>query len=138
MLTPRDLAALHGACFTTPRAWKADEFQSLIASPLVFLVGDASGFAMGRVIAEDAELLSIAVHPNAQGRGLGRHWLKAFEDTAKTRGATIAFLEVSVKNTSAISLYESEGYCESGLRSGYYRAPNGTRVDARMMQKDLT
>jgi ribosomal-protein-alanine N-acetyltransferase len=137
-LTPEDLAALHAACFTTPRPWSAKEFADLLASPTVFLVtGEGPSFALGRAVAGEAELLTLAVAPEARGRRLGRLALQGYEAEARMRGAEDAFLEVATDNPVAISLYLSEGYCESGRRKGYYVTPEGAKIDALVFTKRI-
>jgi ribosomal-protein-alanine N-acetyltransferase len=134
---PEALAALHAAAITTPRPWTATEFASLLASPGVFVTGDGRAFALGRVILDEAELLTIATHPNYRRKGLARVALAAFESGASTRGATIAHLEVAADNAAAIALYESAGYARTGLRRSYYRSAEGKAVDALLMAKAL-
>ena len=57
---------------------------------------------------------------------------------AKKLGATRAFLEVAVNNYPAIALYQQIGYCNSGLRKGYYQQENKRKIDAAVMEFDLT
>ncbi|MBU2868785.1 GNAT family N-acetyltransferase [Pacificibacter marinus] len=135
-LSHADLAALHKASFTLPRPWSETEFAGLLSMADVFLTcGDGPSFALGRVVAGEAELLTLAVDPNAQGRGLGRVALEAYEVEARRRGADISFLEVATTNTVAIKLYLSHGYAESGRRRAYYAAPDGTKIDAFVFSK---
>ncbi len=136
-MTPDDLAALHRAAFDQQRPWTAAEFSALLDSPFVFLCGDPHGFALGRVIAGEAELLTLATHPEQRRRGLGRKWLHAYENQARERDATDFFLEVARDNANAIALYRSAGYDHSATRSDYYRHPDGHSVDALIMTKTL-
>ena len=55
---------------------------------------------------------------------------------ARQGGADTAFLEVRRSNRAAIHLYQSEGFCETGLRRGYYPASQG-REDAILMAMPL-
>ncbi len=137
-MTPEALAALHGRCFVTPRPWDAAEFTDFLADPLCFLLveGDA-GFLLGRVAAGEAELLTIAVAPEARGRGLGRKLLARFIYQARLRAAESAFLEVAEDNAAARHLYRIAGFGESGRRKGYYYAPDGRRTDAMVMVRKL-
>ncbi|MGC9370487.1 MAG: ribosomal protein S18-alanine N-acetyltransferase [Paracoccaceae bacterium] len=136
-MTPEALAALHAGSFTTPRPWSAAEFEDLLSGPGVFVLGDASGFVMGRVIAGEAELLTIAVAPEGRRRGTGRALLARFEAEARARGAEDAFLEVAADNTAARALYQSAGYAQAGRRKGYYQAPDGARIDALVLRKEV-
>lgn len=134
-MNPDQLAAIHGAAFTDSRGWSASEFNALLQSDLCFLVCEESGFALGRVIADEAELLTIATLPEAQGKGIGRRCLAAFQSEAEKRGAVTAFLEVAEDNTPAISLYESAGWETSGRRPKYYARSGRNPVDALLMTK---
>ena len=58
------MAALHAACFAFPRPWSAAEFAALLADPLVFVQTLPGGFVMGRAVAGEAELLTVAVAPD--------------------------------------------------------------------------
>ncbi len=136
-MTPDALAALHTRCFITPRPWAADEFASLLTSNGVFLQTTAAGFALGREIAGEAELLTLAVDPAHQRQGNGRMLLAAFEAEAAKRGAIVAFLEVASNNTAAYALYHAAGYTESGRRPAYYRPPTGPKIAAIIMRKPL-
>ena len=62
-MTPKALAQLHAACFTTPRPWAADEFAALLATPGILLLTADDGFLLGRVAAGEAELLTLAIDP---------------------------------------------------------------------------
>ncbi|MFN5995850.1 MAG: GNAT family N-acetyltransferase [Paracoccaceae bacterium] len=137
-MTPEALASLHARAFRTPPPWTADAFKGLLEDPLAFLLveGDA-GCLLGRAVAGEAELLTLAVAPDARRRGLGRKLVARFLYQARLRGAERAFLEVSAENAPAIALYESAGFVRSGLRRGYYQTPEGTRIDALVMARTL-
>ena len=137
-MTPEDLSTLHAAAFTMPRPWSAKEFADLLASPLVFVIVTGPAFAMGRVIAGEAELLTIATDPAQQRQGHGRAALIAFETEARARGGETAFLEVAATNPGALALYLSNGWQLTGRRPGYYHAPDGSLVDAQILGKSLT
>jgi len=83
------------------------------------------------VIAGEAELLMIAVHPDSQGNGYGRLLMDFLITHIKARAAERFFLEVRESNLAAISLYESLEFCQSGCRNNYYPTANG-REDALM------
>ncbi len=138
-MTPATLAALHARCFQTPRPWSEAEFETLLADPLVFLLveGDA-GLLLGRAVAGEAELLTIAVAPESRGRGLGRRLVSRFLYQARLRGADSAFLEVAADNQAAQSVYDKAGFALAGRRRGYYRTPDGRAVDALVLRRLLT
>lgn len=132
-MTPQGLAVIHAAAFVDPRPWSAAEIAALLAGPGVFLVAEAQGFVMGRVILDEAEVLTIAVAPEAQGQGIGARLMAAFAAGAATRGAARGFLEVSALNAPARAVYARAGWRECGRRKGYYRDAAGCPADAVLM-----
>lgn len=137
-MTPAALAALHRRCFQTPPPWSEADFTSFTADPLAFLLveGDA-GFLLGRAVAGEAELLTLAVAPESRRLGLGRKLVERFIYQSRLRGADQAFLEVSTENPAAITLYESAGFTTSGRRRGYYATKDGQGIDALVMTRAL-
>ncbi len=88
------------------------------------------------VAAGEAHVLNLCVRPDLQGRGLGRKLLSHLLDFARRAGADTMFLEVRVSNAPAIGLYGTMGFCEVGVRTGYYPARQG-REDALMLARVL-
>ena len=128
------LAALHLRCFDRhPRPWSAPEFQDLLASPLNFLLTRPNGFLLGRAVAGEAELLTLAVAPEARHQGIASALLQDFALACRARGAARAFLEVAEDNRPAIALYASRGWETGGRRRNYY-APG---IDAILMHSAI-
>lgn len=136
-MTPEQMEATHAAAFTQARAWRAAEFAALLERPGGFVVGDARCFALGSVVAGEAELLTIATHPDHQRQGHALAVMRAWMAEAVARGAEVAFLEVAEDNTPARALYERCGFAEAGRRRGYYRRSDGGRVDALVLRRLL-
>jgi ribosomal-protein-alanine N-acetyltransferase len=130
------MAQIHAAAFTNARPWTAKEFASLLDSPHVFAATLPRGFALVRVVAGEAELLTIAVAPDHQGKGIGRLLMAKWMAQA---GATAneAFLEVAADNASACALYASSGFAPAGLRRAYYPRAGTKAVDAVLMRAPL-
>jgi [ribosomal protein S18]-alanine N-acetyltransferase len=130
-------AALHARCFAgAPRPWSAEEFDDMLDQTEVFATDCPGGFAVGRVAADEAELLTLAVAPEVRRRGLGRRLLAAFEAEARARGARSVVLEVAETNAAARELYGGAGYASAGYRRDYY-GPAGARVGALVLRKPL-
>jgi ribosomal-protein-alanine N-acetyltransferase len=136
------LAALHAACFTS--AWHADAFAALLAQPGSFALlaqpasdTPAMGFALLRVAADEAEILTIGVVPAARRQGLARALVQAGAHQATDLGAKHLFLEADAANTPAIGLYRSLGFEQAGHRRGYYREQSGTLSDALVLRAAL-
>ncbi len=128
------MAQIHAQCFTTPRPWQAAEFASLLASPSVIVLHSDNGFALGQIAGPESELLTIAVHPDAQGKGKGRDLLRRFIESMRQSNVYDIFLEVAETNIGAISLYESAGFVVTGRREAYYNAPNAIKIAAITMK----
>ena len=86
--------------------------------------------------AGEAHILNLCVRPELRGRGLSRRMLEHLLELARTAEVQSVFLEVRPTNTAALRLYSSAGFCEIGLRPGYYPAAGG-REDALVMAKEL-
>lgn len=127
-IDPGALADLHGRCFTLPRPWSATEIAALLADPTVFLCHtERRGFLLGRVVLDEAEILTLAVDPAHRRAGLGATLLRDFHDQAIRRGALQSFLEVAADNVAALALYQGAGYTAQGRRPRYYSAPGWPR-----------
>lgn len=136
-MTPAEMARIHAAAFAQGRAWSKTEFADLLAQPGCFAVGDTRAFALVRVVADEAELLTIATHPAHRRRGLARALMAAWTRRAAQCGAGRAFLEVAADNAPAIALYQATGFTPCGRRRGYYRRPDAAAVDALIYARDL-
>ena len=133
-MTPFDLAQTHAAAFTDQRPWSAEEFASLMSQTGVILWGDAKSFVLGRVIADEAEILTLATHPNHQRKGLAQAALARFLTLAQSKGAAQVFLEVSETNTAAKKLYLNNNFEIIGTRPRYYVTVTGAKIGANVMQ----
>lgn len=119
-MTPAELAAIHAEAMTRPPPWSAAAFAAQIAERHAHLHHGPAGFALGRTLAGESELLTIAVRPALRRRGEGAALLGAYETEARARGAETAFLEVAEDNAPAIALYFGTGWRQVGRRRGYY------------------
>ncbi len=136
-MTPAALADLHALCFTVPPPFTERGFADLLNSQTSFLITQPGGFALGRAAAGEAELLTLAVHPDQRRDGLGRALLTGFEAEARARGAGVAFLEVATDNAAALALYRGAGYGYAGRRRNYYRSGADQAIDAVLLRKTL-
>ena len=91
--------------------------------------GPPVGFTLMRAVADEAELLLIAVAPDAQRRGIGHALLEDFVVRAHGEGATRLHLEVRDGNP-AMALYHDAGFELAGRRADYYHGPGGEHFDA--------
>ncbi|MEN8896614.1 MAG: GNAT family N-acetyltransferase [Yoonia sp.] len=133
-MTPADLAATHLAAFTDTRPWSESEFTDLLSQRDMILLGDPKSFILGRVIGNEAEVLTLATHPDFQRQGLGRSTLTEFLIEIRGLGVASIFLEVADTNTAAKSLYQNEGFEHVGHRPRYYVTTSGTKIGADVLR----
>ena len=134
------LAQLHGVSFH--RGWGEAEFEQMLAerNTLVHRLRQGRktiGFAVSRLAADEAEILSIAVAASHRGRGLSRNLLLTHLGHLAGRGVQIVFLEVEENNQPARRLYDRAGFAVSGRRERYYRQ-DGEQLNALIMRRDLS
>lgn len=115
-------------------AWTAQQCLGILDMPGVWLtlarIGESvAGFALGRVIVDEAELLLIGVAPAYRRRGIGRALLDSAMAAARARGAAKLHLEVREGN-DAVLLYQGVDFEQVGRRRDYYRGADGTLFDA--------
>ncbi|TMJ52484.1 MAG: ribosomal-protein-alanine N-acetyltransferase [Alphaproteobacteria bacterium] len=135
------LAELHGASFH--RGWGESEFENMMRerNTLVHrlrLGRKIIGFAVSRMAADEAEILSIAIDAAHRGRGLSRELLLTHLGHLAGRGARAIFLEVEEQNEPARRLYEWAGFGVVGRRERYYQQANGEQLNALLMRRDLS
>ena len=140
---PRDAAAiakLHAASFH--RGWSDGEIERMLIDRDVLahraMAGRAlAGFILSRIVAGEAEILSIAVASARRGRGLARTLLTLHLRRLAGLGTRAVFLEVDEDNTSARRLYRRAGFREVGRREAYYRDDAGKTTAALVLRRDL-
>ncbi|MEA2882056.1 MAG: [ribosomal protein S18]-alanine N-acetyltransferase [Bradyrhizobium sp.] len=138
--TPR-LAQLHGASFH--RGWGESEFEQMLRerNTLVHRLRQGRsiiGFAVSRMAADEAEILSIAVDARHRGRGLSRKLLLTHLGHLAGRGVRTVFLEVEENNLPARRLYARAGFGVVGRRERYYKQSGGEHLNAVLMRRDLS
>lgn len=129
------LAAIHAHCF--PDAWTEKALADLLALPGTFAFAVDEGFVMARAAAGEAEILTLAVTPEARRAGTGAALVRAAAEHAGDLGAHTLFLEVAADNLAARELYRKLGFVEAGLRRGYYAAGREKPQDALILRSDL-
>lgn len=124
--------------------WSSDDFRSLIAQDGVFgfvarpegKPNKAVGFVLARLVAGEAEILTIAVSKDVQRQGVGRALMDAVLRYLYQERADTLFLEVDEVNIAAQTLYTRLGFVKVGERPAYYETENG-RSSALILRRDL-
>jgi len=141
--TVRDVAGMvpiHAAAFH--RGWSQGEFVELlenrdVAAHRATIGQTLAGFILSRIVAGEAEILSVAVAPRWRSRGIAGQMLDLHLRSLAGRGVTTVFLEVGETNIPAQRLYRRAGFREVGRREGYYPDPRGQRTAALILRRDI-
>ena len=130
-----ELARLHAPLFNP--AWDAASFVELLAHPgsTAFMARagqppEMTGFILGQLAADEAEILTLGVREDWQRLGIARRLVEALSRAAKRAEARSLHLEVATSNGPALLLYKKLGFEESGRRKSYYERPGGPAEDA--------
>jgi [ribosomal protein S18]-alanine N-acetyltransferase len=128
-MTPWSEADFKGA-LADPQRWTG---WVVIAEEQQVSVNPAA-FALMTLIAPEAELSKLAVHPDYQRMGLASTLLDRVLRHAQARGCQRCYLEVRSRNSIAIAFYIKHGFAVCGMRKGYYRDPQD---DALLMVRPI-
>ncbi|MBI5623469.1 MAG: ribosomal protein S18-alanine N-acetyltransferase [Elusimicrobia bacterium] len=133
-----ELLAIERSCPAAPQ-WSESSLAAGLGSARSRLLvledaGRVQGFAALLVVPPEAELTSIVIRPEAQGRGLGRDLLAGAAAEARSSGCSKLSLEVSAANGRALGFYEAAGFKAVGRRPKYY----GDGSDAVLMDLGLS
>lgn len=132
---PAALADLHATAFDAP--WSPTAFAELLSQPGVILEAEDEGFILVRVTLDEAEILTLAVHPEARRTGVGARLTQAAAARAAAGGAGRLYLEVAEDNAAARGLYARLGFETMGRRRRYYARSEGPAVDALLLVLNL-
>ena len=122
-------------------AWTEPQTLSMLALPGVWLslawIDDRpAGFALNRIVADEAELLLLAVSPVFRRLGVALALIERSRAMTRQRNGFRLHLEVR-HNNPAIELYSKAGFKLVGRRPGYYRGIYGQIHDALTLSCDL-
>ena len=130
-----DVAAVTEILRTSPEAsqWTDWGFKELLGwRGVLALVSEherkVCGFIISRQVAEEAEILNLAVLVAKRRRGEGGALLKAAMEELRERKVSRVFLEVRESNEAGTAFYKRQGFSKTGRRAGYYRDPDEAAI----------
>ena len=85
--------------------------------------GCVAGILIGRVAADEFEILNLAVGRAFRRQGVATRLVSAALESARAVGVRQAYLEVRASNEGGIALYARLGFQACGRRPNYYRGP---------------
>lgn len=123
-----------------PTPWTLKIFLNELENPVshIVLAKDEAGILLGFtcfwIVADEAHIMSIAVHPKFRRHGVAKKLLGHILAFSKDEGATYFALEVRCRNLAAIEFYKGFGFRQVGVRKGYY---GDTGEDAILMELEV-
>ena len=95
---------------------------------------DVVGFGGIMIVADEAELLNIAVAEQFRRQGIANDLVDRLLAAACNSNCSRMLLEVRKANAAARHLYMQKGFTELGVRNNYYSNPSD---DAIIMEKHI-
>lgn len=122
----KQVAQIESLCFSHP--WSEESIYDSFINPCnQFYISVEENKVLGyiglSVIIDEGYILNVAVHPDYQGKGIGKALVKTVDDFAIENNLAFVTLEVRPSNEKAVSLYESFGFTKVGERRDYYSNP---------------
>jgi ribosomal-protein-alanine N-acetyltransferase len=81
------------------------------------------GFVLVRVVADEMEILNLAVDPEARRQGIAERLVAHTIEEVKRADVMRVYLEVRESNSGARAFYSAKGFAEQGRRKNYYSQP---------------
>jgi ribosomal-protein-alanine N-acetyltransferase len=127
-IVPSDVSALSLILMDSPGAssWTEDSLLNSVQSGtgwVAELEDHVVGFLVGRGVADEFEILNLAVARANRRRGIANGLLKTLAAWSRTAGTKHVYLEVRASNEAAMALYVRHGFKPCGRRERYYQYP---------------
>jgi len=131
-----DVAKLENICFSSP--WSEKSLQMLLSENSIAFVCVVDEMIVGYCgaisVLDEADITSVAVHPEFRRCGIASVLLDALFCKSETKGIKTLTLEVREGNYGALVLYRKYDFVPVGRIKNYYKNPN---EDALIMRKCL-
>jgi [ribosomal protein S18]-alanine N-acetyltransferase len=133
-----EILAIEEASFAKP--WTKEmylkELSNRTSRPFVYRINtEIVGYMCFWVVLDEAHLMTIAVHPDRRGEGIGKAIMEHLEQVSLKEDLKKILLEVGRRNVVARGLYRQSGFTAVGFRKNYYA---NIKDDALLMEKWLT
>lgn len=118
-MTPDGLAETHKRAFGG-KGWPSADFATYLNDPNILIYGDNTCFTVLQLAGPEAEVLTLATHPDVQSKGHATAMMRGALDTLEQRKVEDVFLEVADNNQAARALYARFGFVQFAIRRAYY------------------
>jgi ribosomal-protein-alanine N-acetyltransferase len=123
-----DVSAAHSLLEESPEAsiWSKESLLESASHGLAWVAeldGIVAGILIGRIAADEFEILNLAVGKAARRQGVATRLVSTALEFARSAGAQQTYLEVRASNEGGIAFYTRMGFRVCGRRPNYYRNP---------------
>ena len=130
------VAELENVCFSDP--WPESVLKGELTNSLsLWLTAKDDQTVLGYVgsqsVLDEADMMNLAVRQDARRQGIAKALVLELCRRLAAKGVASLTLEVRASNAPAISLYETLGFAQVGVRPNYYFHP---KEDARILKKE--
>ena len=120
--------------------WSEKIFQDCISANYISRVAIKDykivGYVIASILSNECHVMNLCIDKKHREEGLGRYLLQDVMIELSRLECDVIFLECRPSNIKAKNLYESEGFCEVGLRKNYYPVKDG-HEDAILYAKQI-
>ena len=132
-----EIRKLESVCFDYH--WTEDQFKLGLERRAFYILGYVVegllvGYLAYSIVLDEMEVLNLGVYPDFRKQGIARELMLALLKQCRDTGVVKGLLDVKKSNIPAISLYESLGFKQVGVRKKYY--PD-TNEDALLYDLDI-
>ena len=125
-------ASIEAACLGS--AWSAEQLADSLGREDFCYLGVfeddvLAGICSYYLVADEIQIVNLAVKPEFRRRGIGRALLTYIRFDARIQGCSKILLEYEKGNLAAEALYRTEGFRTVGERRGFYNGTNAVLAD---------
>jgi ribosomal-protein-alanine acetyltransferase len=127
-MSASDASAAHTILKESPEAliWSTESLLESASQGIAWaaeLEERVVGILIGRVAADEFEILNLAVGKAFRRQGIATQLVSVALEYARRAGARRTYLEVRASNQGGIAFYKRMGFRDGGRRAKYYREP---------------
>ena len=127
-----DLKTIH---HWNQKQWENELEKDYVNAIAIYLDNSIVGVSVFHKIYDELEIRYLSVHPSYKRRGLGKKLINNIIKECKNEKIKRIFLEVSSKNTQALSFYEYFGFKTISIRKKYYKDGSNALLKEKMLNK---
>ena len=141
-MSTSDASAAHSILKESPEAsiWSTESLLESVSQGIAWaaeLDGGVAGILIGRVAADEFEILNLAVGKTCRRRGIATQLVGFALEFARRAGVRRTYLEVRASNAGGIAFYKRMGFRDCGRRANYYREPLEDAVQLVLHKEEI-